>query len=64
MRTEIIDYNEIEFEVEYTFIEGDFSTGLVDSFNIENIYIHDTEVLEVLSEKTIEYLTNELAQRC
>jgi hypothetical protein len=64
MRTEIIEYYEVEFEVEYRFIEGDFSTGLTDSFIIQAIYINGVEVYEILSDKVIDYLHNEIAQRC
>jgi dTDP-glucose pyrophosphorylase len=64
MRTEIIEYYEVEFEVEYTFIEGDFSTGLTDAFIIQAIYINGVEVYEILSDKVIDYLHNEIAQRC
>lgn len=64
MRTEIIEYNDVEFEVEYNFIEGDFSTGLRDSFIIQAIYINGVEAYEILSQKVIDYINNEIADRC
>jgi hypothetical protein len=64
MRTEIIEYNDVEFEVQYSFIEGDFSTGLNDSFIIQAVYINGVEAYEILSKKVIEYLHNEISCRC
>lgn len=64
MRTEIIEYYDVEFEVEYRFIEGDHNTGLTDAFIIQAIYINGVEAFDVLSDKVIDYLHNEIAQRC
>lgn len=61
MRTEIIDLYDVDFEVEYTTEIGDENTP--DTFKIEDIFINNTSVYEVLSKEVIEKLSNELSFR-
>lgn len=61
MRTEIIELYEVEFEVEYTTDTGD--ENIPDTFNIEDIFINNTSVYEVLSKEVIDRLYDELSLR-
>lgn len=60
MATHTIKYQDIDFTVEGSFIKGEESTryhpGYPDEFEIENIFISDQDVTQLLTEDSIREL--------
>jgi len=63
MRTEFIDYLDVEFEVEYYTTSGEEETGIPACYEVTNVYINNVCVTDVLNEKVLERLEDELTKR-
>lgn len=55
MKTIVIDYNNIVFEVKYyySFDKGDYDTPPYEEFCIEEIIINDVDMFDMLNDETI-----------